>query len=68
LRILFFQTQPSQPIIVKIVEPKKDPTGLSDVLIGALGLSGVLFLLAVLAAVVFGALLFWLRSRKPFDH
>jgi len=22
----------------------------------------------VLAALVFGALLFWLRSRKPFDH
>ena len=60
--------QPS-PIIVKIVEPKKDPTGgLADVLIGALGLSGALFLLAVIAAVAFGGLLFWLRSRKPFDH
>jgi len=56
------------PVIVKIVEPNKDPTGLSDVLIGALGLSGALFLLAVVAAVVFGAVLFWLRSRKPFDH
>jgi len=60
--------QTSNPVIVKIIEPKKDPTGLADVLMGALGLSGVLFLLAVLAAVVFGALLFWLRSRKPFDH
>jgi len=60
--------QASNPVIVKIIEPKKDPTGLADVLMGALGLSGVLFLLAVLAAVVFGALLFWLRSRKPFDH
>jgi len=56
------------PVIVKIVEPNKDPTGLSDVLIGALGLSGALFLVAVVAAVVFGAVLFWLRSRKPFDH
>jgi hypothetical protein len=56
------------PIMVKITEPKGDPTGLSDVLIGALGLSGVLFLLAVVAAAVFGGLLFWLRSRKPFDH
>ena len=65
---LGLHAQPSSPVIVKIIEPKKDPTGLSDVLIGALGLSGVLFLIAVLAAVVFGAVLFWLRSRKPFDH
>ena len=65
---LGLQAQPSSPFMVKIIEPKKDPTGLSDVLIGALGLSGVLFLIAVLAAVVFGAMLFWLRSRRPFDH
>ena len=65
---LGLQAQPSSPVMVKIIEPNKDPTGLSDVLIGALGLSGVLFLIAVLAAVVFGAVLFWLRSRRPFDH
>ena len=45
-----------QPVIVKIVEPTpRDPTGLSDVLIGSLGLSGVLILVSVLLAVVFGA-------------
>ena len=58
-----------QPVIVKIVEPTpRDPTGLSDVLIGSLGLSGVLILVSVLLAVVFGAVMFWLRSRKPLDH
>jgi hypothetical protein len=63
------QTQPSSPIMVKIDEPKKDPTsGLADVLIGALGLSGLLFLIAVVAAMVFGSILFWLRRQKPFDH
>jgi hypothetical protein len=63
------QTQPSSPIIVKIDQPKNDPTGgLADVLIGALGLSGVLFLIAVVAAMVFGSILFWLRRQKPFDH
>jgi hypothetical protein len=63
------QTQPSSPIIVKIDQPKNDPTGgLADVLIGALGLSGLLFLIAVIAALVFGSLLFWLRRQKPFDH
>ena len=60
--------QPSSPVIVKIVETNKDPTGLADVLIGALGLTGVMVLLAIIAAVIFGAILFWVRSRKPFDH
>jgi hypothetical protein len=53
----------SKPIIVKIMPPEGDPTGLADVLIGALGLTGVLVLLAVIAALVFGGVLFWLRSR-----
>jgi hypothetical protein len=49
---------------VKIVEPAGgDPTGLSDVLIGALGLTGVLILVAVLLAAVFAGLLFLWRSR-----
>ena len=63
------QPPPNSPIMVKIDEPKKDPTGgLADVLIGALGLSGVLFLIAVIAAMAFGSLLFWLRRGKPYDH
>jgi hypothetical protein len=53
----------SKPIIVKIMPPEGDPTGLADVLIGALGLTGVLVLFAVIAALVFGGVLFWLRSR-----
>ncbi len=52
------------PIIVKIVEPKRDPTGLSGVLIGALGLTGVIVLAALATAVVFAAVLFWWRSRE----
>jgi hypothetical protein len=62
------QSQPSSPIIVRVIEPNTDPTGLADVLIGALGLSGALFLIAVIAAIVFGSILFWLRRQKPFDH
>jgi hypothetical protein len=55
-------------VIVNITEPPKgDPTGLSDVLLGALGLSGVLILCAVLLALLFaGALFFW-RSRVGLD-
>jgi len=55
--------QQSSPIIVKIVEPKSE--SLYDVLFGALGLTGVLTLASVVAAVVLGAVLFWIRSRTP---
>ena len=62
------QSEPSPPIIVKIIEPNRDPTGLADVLLGALGLTGVMVLGAVIAAAIFAAALFWSRSRKPYDH
>jgi len=35
------------PIIVKIVETPHDPTGLAEVLIGSIGLTGVILLLAL---------------------
>jgi hypothetical protein len=55
--------QPS-PIIVKIVETPHDPTGLADVLLGAIGLTGVIVLAAVTLGLVVGALIFWFRSRQ----
>jgi len=54
--------QPSSPIIARIVEPKQE--SLYDVLYGALGLTGVLALASVVMAVVFAAILFWVRSRN----
>jgi hypothetical protein len=56
--------QPQQPIIVKIVEPPGDPTGLAAVLIGALGLTGAIVLIAVLLGLVMAGVLFWIRSRS----
>jgi phosphoglycerol transferase MdoB-like AlkP superfamily enzyme len=55
------------PIVVRFA-PKKDPTGLADVLLGALGLTGVLVLGALVLGAAFAALLFLIRSRKPLDH
>jgi hypothetical protein len=55
------------PIIVRLA-PKKDPTGLADVLLGALGLTGVLVIGALLLGAAFAGILFLLRSRKPLDH
>jgi len=54
----------SSPIIVKIVEPPHDPTGLAGVLIGAIGLTGVIVLAAVTLGLVLGALIFWVRSKR----
>ena len=54
---------PQDPIIVKIVEPS-ELSGLADVLLGAIGLTGVLTLLAIAAGVVVAGLLFWWRSRS----
>ena len=62
-----FRLQTSNPIIVKIVEPKEE--SLYDVLFGALGLTGVMTLIAIAAALVFAAALFWFRSRRePDEH
>ena len=46
--------QPAPPsILVRVIEPPAQETTVADVIIGAIGLTGVL----LLAAVVFGALL-----------
>ena len=56
--------QPPDPIIVDISKPPdSDMRGLADVLIGALGLTGLLMLGAILAAGLFAGVLFWIRSR-----
>ena len=55
------------PIIVRIA-PASDPTGIGRVLLGTLGLTGVLIVVAMLAGAVVAGILFLLRSRKPLDH
>lgn len=53
----------AQTVIVKLVEPEGDPTGLAAVLLGALGITGVLVVTAVTLGLALGGLMFWLRSR-----
>ena len=50
-----------KPIIVRIVETPHDPTGIAGVLIGALGLTGVIVLCAVLTGVLFAGGLYLYR-------
>ena len=54
-----------KPIIVKIIEPPHDPTGIAGVLVGALGLTGVLVLIALIFGALLAAVLFFARSRRP---
>jgi hypothetical protein len=53
------------PVTVRIIEPPADPTnGLADVLLGSLGLTGVLILIALAAGAIFAGILFYIRSRS----
>jgi hypothetical protein len=57
--------QNANPVIVKIISPPKDESGLSqlaDVLIGSLGLTGAIVLSALLlGALMAGVMLLWRR-------
>jgi hypothetical protein len=61
--------QPS-PIIVQVVQQPVESTSLADVLVGAIGLTGALVLLAVVLGGAFGGLLIGvklLRRRSNVD-
>ncbi|HWF86561.1 MAG TPA: hypothetical protein VG222_17000 [Vicinamibacterales bacterium] len=52
------------PIIVKLIEPPHDPTGIGGAILAALGLTGVITLAAVTLGLIIGALIFWIRSKR----
>jgi len=57
--------QPAGPIIVDITErPKSELSPLSQVLLGSLGLSGALALMAILLGIGLGGLMFWIKRRS----
>jgi hypothetical protein len=62
----YSQTQPGKPIIVKIPAdpPKSELSGLADVLLGSLGLTGVIVVAAVLMGALMAGIMFWVRSRE----
>lgn len=63
--VTIVQDQPKDaPFIVRIIEPPSELAGLADVLLGALGLTGVLVLAAVLFGVVLAGVILWFRSRS----
>jgi hypothetical protein len=55
----------SKPIIVTIPPdpPKSELSGLADVLIGSLGLTGIIVIAALLLGTLMAGIMFWVRSR-----
>lgn len=59
---------PSEPIIVRIIDPPSDIQGLGDVLLGALGITGAIVVAAVLFGLLTAGVMFWIRSRQSSDE
>ena len=56
--------QSAQPIIVKVIEEPVKSTGVGDVILGALGITGVLVLAALLLGALLGGLLIWIKKVR----
>lgn len=59
------EVQPTTPIIVRIPEPPTRETNAADVLIQAIGLTGVFVLAAIFAGLLIGGLFIWLKRLRP---
>jgi hypothetical protein len=54
----------SQPVIVKVVEQPVKTTSVADVLVGAIGLTGVLILVALTLGAIFGGILIGVKKLR----
>jgi hypothetical protein len=63
--LALIQSQPNKPIIVRIPQdpPKSELSGLADVLLGSLGLTGIIVVAAVVLGAGMAGVMFWMRSR-----
>ena len=60
--------QSAQPIVVRVIEEPVKSTGVSDILIGALGLTGVMLLAALLLGLLLGGILIGIKKlRAKYD-
>ena len=65
---MFALLQPTNPIIVRVAEQPVESTSMSDILVGALGLTGVLLLAALLlGAALGGALIGFKLLRAKYN-
>lgn len=59
--------QPSNPIIVRVVEEPAKETTVVDVLLGSIGLTGLLLLIALVAGLALGGFFVWIKKRRGVD-
>jgi hypothetical protein len=58
------QQQPSNPIVVRVVEEPVETTGISDIVLGSLGLTGVMLMAALLLGAVLGGVLIAVKRLR----
>lgn len=56
--------QPSDPIMVRVIEQPVESTTIADVLIGALGLTGAMLLAAALLGAALGGILIGIKLLR----
>ena len=56
--------QSAQPIVVRVIEEPVKSTGVADILVGALGLTGVMLSAALLLGALLGALLIGVKKLR----
>jgi hypothetical protein len=54
----------SAPIIVRVIEEPVESTGIADILVGALGLTGVMLLTALLLGAILGGILIGIKRVR----
>ena len=60
--------QSAQPIVVRVFEEPVKSTGVGDIILGALGLTGVMLLAALLLGALLGGILITIkRLRAKYD-
>jgi ABC-type amino acid transport system permease subunit len=56
---------PTSPIIVRVIGPPTNTVTLGDVILQAIGLTGVITLIALVLGLVLGGLFILIRIRRP---
>jgi hypothetical protein len=56
--------QSAQPIVVRVIEEPVKSTGVADILIGALGLTGAMLLAALLLGALLGGILIGIKKLR----
>jgi membrane protein CcdC involved in cytochrome C biogenesis len=56
--------QSAQPIVVRVIEEPVESTGVADILVGALGLTGVMLLAALLLGAILGGILIAIKRFR----